>query len=92
MLQPFAPMLLFCAGVQLPRVHAPTVCTHAAFVVQVYSFPVYDMVQQGLWRQGIRLGWTGGRMIRVAYVMLISFVAVLLPFFGGCPAAAPVQL
>lgn len=51
-------------------------------LLKVYSFPMYDMIQQGLWRRGIRLSTSASRLMRVAYVLLICFVAVLLPFFG----------
>ncbi|KAF6255805.1 amino acid transmembrane transporter [Scenedesmus sp. NREL 46B-D3] len=58
------------------------VVLHVAASCQVYSFPMYDMIQQGLWRRGIRLSTSASRLMRVAYVLLICFVAVLLPFFG----------
>jgi hypothetical protein len=51
-------------------------------LLQVYSFPVYDMIQQGLWRKGIRLSRTSWRLIRAVYMLLVCFVAALLPFFG----------
>jgi hypothetical protein len=61
-------------------------------LLQVYSFPVYDMIQQALWRQGVKLSRVAWRLVRVAYVLLICFVAMLLPFFGEwggrCPRAA----
>jgi hypothetical protein len=40
------------------------------------------MMQQALWRQGVKLSRVAWRLVRVAYVLLICFAAVLLPFFG----------
>jgi hypothetical protein len=51
-------------------------------LLQVYSFPVYDMIQQALWRRGVKLSRVAWRLVRVAYVLLMCLVAVLLPFFG----------
>lgn len=58
------------------------VVLHVAASCQVYSFPVYDMIQQGLWRRGVRLSRAAARLVRVGYMLLICVVAALLPFFG----------
>lgn len=39
------------------------------------------MVQQALWRSGLRLGPAGSRLLRIGYVAATCVTAVALPFF-----------
>jgi hypothetical protein len=63
-------------------VDSQTMLLPLLLLLQVYSFPVYDMIQQGLWRRGIRLSRASWRLIRAAYMLLMCLIAALLPFFG----------
>ena len=50
---------------------------------QVYSFPVFDMIQQALVKRKVRVAPWGVRAIRVAYVCFTFIVAAAIPFFGS---------
>ena len=63
------------------------IVTHG-FATQMYSMPVFDMIEAAFraW------GWTRNKIItrllmRTLYVALTCFVAVTLPFFGGNDSA-----
>jgi uncharacterized membrane protein len=83
---------MLCLAVVLPWILQTYCAVLTPLLLQVYSFPVYDMIQQALWRQGVKLSRVAWRLVRVGYVLMICFVAVLLPFFGEwggrCPGAA----
>lgn len=49
---------------------------------QVFSFVVYDMIEQLLVRRGIRPTVPVRLVYRTLYVVFTAFVACLLPFFG----------
>ena len=50
--------------------------------MQVYSFPLHDMMEGRLLRWGIHMNWWRRVIQRTAYVCVTAFVACLLPFFG----------
>lgn len=49
---------------------------------QVFSFVVYDMIEQILVRRGIKPTVPVRLAYRTLYVIVCAFVACLLPFFG----------
>ncbi len=64
---------------------------------QVYSMPVFDMIETQLVKNGISNGLLCRLLYRTAYVVIVAFVGITLPFFGdllgfigeACPALPP---
>ncbi|KAK9826733.1 hypothetical protein WJX81_002553 [Elliptochloris bilobata] len=60
------------------------VVVHVIGSFQVYTMPVLDMIEHGFAKRGINLTTLPARLLyRSAYVVLISFVACTIPFFGS---------
>ena len=49
---------------------------------QVYSMPVFDMIETQLVKNGISNGIICRLLYRSAYVIVVAFVGISLPFFG----------
>ncbi len=49
---------------------------------QVYSMPVFDMIETQLVKRGISNGLVCRLIYRSAYVVIVAFVGITLPFFG----------
>lgn len=74
-------------------------CVLRAFVLQVYAMPVYDMIEYQiitLSKGKIPNGFITRLVYRTIYIVLVAFIAMTLPFFGGtlwpdlsCPAVTP---
>lgn len=66
----------------LPPTHPP--CPASA-PTQVYTQPVFQLMEQRLSRAMGRPAapLLGRALLRVVYVLLITFVAILVPFFGA---------
>lgn len=50
---------------------------------QVYAMPVYDMIEYQLVKHRIPNGFVTRLVYRTIYIILVAFVAITLPFFGG---------
>ncbi len=70
------------------------VVVHVMGSFQVYSMPVFDMIETQLVKNGISNGLLCRLLYRTAYVVIVAFVGITLPFFGdllgfigeACPA------
>ena len=58
------------------------VVVHVLAGYQVYSFALYDMIEQLMHHRGVRVTRLIRVVYRVIYVISTAFFAVLLPFFG----------
>lgn len=58
------------------------VLVHVIGSYQVYTVPVYDMIEQQFLKKGIKMGSFGRFAYRTFYVFLTTLIAVILPFFG----------
>lgn len=58
-------------------------CKSACVVMQVYAMPVYDMIEYQLVKRHIPNGFLTRLVYRTTYIVLVGFVAITLPFFGG---------
>ena len=58
------------------------VVVHVMGSFQVYSMPVFDMIETQLVKHGISNGILCRLLYRSAYVILVAFVGITLPFFG----------
>ena len=54
-----------------------------ACFVQVYAMPVYDMIEYQLVKHRVPNGFVTRLAYRTIYIVLVAFVAITLPFFGG---------
>ena len=80
-----------CSAAVLARCHAPcTGCRHVLCPKHARAAAqVLDMIEHGFAKRGINLTTLPARLLyRSAYVVLISFVACTIPFFGVRAAAA----
>ena len=53
------------------------------FPMQVYAMPVYDMIEYQLVKRHVPNGFVTRLVYRTLYIVLVAFVAITLPFFGG---------
>lgn len=53
------------------------------YFVQVYAMPVYDMIEYQLVKRRVPNGLLTRLVYRTIYIVLVAFVAITLPFFGG---------
>lgn len=60
-----------------------TGCSIMSCVVQVYAMPVYDMIEYQLVKHRVPNGFVTRLVYRTIYIVLVGFVAITLPFFGG---------
>ena len=54
--------------------------------MQVYAMPVYDMIEYQiikLFRGRVPNGFFTRLVYRTIYIILVAFIAMTLPFFGG---------
>eukprot|EP00208_Stichococcus_sp_RCC1054_P002184 CAMPEP_0206149468 /NCGR_PEP_ID=MMETSP1473-20131121/37794_1 /ASSEMBLY_ACC=CAM_ASM_001109 /TAXON_ID=1461547 /ORGANISM="Stichococcus sp, Strain RCC1054" /LENGTH=520 /DNA_ID=CAMNT_0053546931 /DNA_START=237 /DNA_END=1799 /DNA_ORIENTATION=- len=58
------------------------VLLHVVGSYQVFTVPVYDMIEQLALKKGYKMNFASRFAYRTTYVVLITFVAVTLPFFG----------
>jgi amino acid permease len=56
---------------------------HVVGSFQVYTMPVMDMIEMQMVKRGIPNGLPSRLIYRSIYVVLITFVAVSIPFFGS---------
>lgn len=61
---------------------AMQVVVHVMGSFQVYSMPVFDMIETQLVKRGISNGLPTRLIYRSAYVIIVAFVGITLPFFG----------
>ncbi|KAK9806916.1 hypothetical protein WJX72_007358 [[Myrmecia] bisecta] len=59
------------------------VLIHVCGSYQVYSMPVFDMIETMLVSRGISNGWFCRLIYRSLYVCFSAFVAISIPFFGS---------
>jgi amino acid permease len=59
------------------------VLIHVTGSYQVYSMPVFDMIETQMVKRGISNGVFARLIYRSLYVVLTAFVAITLPFFGS---------
>ena len=52
-------------------------------LLQVYAMPVYDMIEYQLVKHRVPNGFVTRLVYRTIYIVLVAFVAITLPFFGG---------
>ena len=50
---------------------------------QVYAMPIYDMLEYQMVKRNIPNGWISRLIYRTAYVVLVAFIAITIPFFGS---------
>ena len=58
------------------------VVVHVMGSFQVYSMPVFDMIETQLVKNGISNGLLCRLIYRSIYVVIVAFVGITLPFFG----------
>ncbi|KAK9904954.1 hypothetical protein WJX75_006393 [Coccomyxa subellipsoidea] len=58
------------------------VVIHVLGSFQVYSMPVFDMIETKMVMSGISNGLPMRLLYRSVYVVIVAFVAIVLPFFG----------
>lgn len=58
------------------------VLVHVLGSYQVYTVPVYDMIEHLMLKRGVKLGFFGRFLYRTTYVGFTTLIAVILPFFG----------
>ena len=72
-----------CAdAARLPRRVQSSHCLLLHIDTQVYTVPVYDMIEHRFLRSGIKLGFPGRFMYRTTYVILNTFIAITLVCFS----------
>ena len=59
------------------------VVVHVMGSFQVYSMPVFDMIESQMVKRGISNGLPCRLIYRSAYVVIVAFVGITLPFFGA---------
>jgi amino acid permease len=58
------------------------VLVHVFGSYQVYTVPVYDMIEHAMLRKGVKINFPIRFSYRTMYVIATTFVAITLPFFG----------
>jgi amino acid permease len=58
------------------------VLVHVLGSYQVYTVPVYDMLEQLMLRRNIKINFPIRFTYRTIYVLFTTFIAITLPFFG----------
>jgi amino acid permease len=76
--------ILYSLGqpVWLVIVASIAVVIHVCGSFQVYAMPVYDMIEYQLVKRGLPNGGITRVLYRSAYVVLVAFVGITIPFFG----------
>ena len=62
------------------------VCKQQCFKVlhlQVYAKPVYDMIEYQLVKRRVPNGFITRFLYRTTYIVLVAFIGITIPFFGG---------
>lgn len=55
---------------------------HVCGSFQVYAMPVYDMIEYQLVKRGVPNGFPTRLVYRTAYIIIVAFIGMTIPFFG----------